>query len=913
MTNRQPDALTRIANLSPEKRALLESRLKGRHASAQSGAIPRRPTHDTTPLSSAQERLWFLDQYEPANPIYNRPLALRLAGSLDIVALEQSLSEIVRRHDILRTTFPSSAGQPRQVVTLPSFVALAVVPLPPHDEGQREIALRRYVNAEGARPFDLAHGPLWRALLLRLADDEHILLITLHHIISDGWSDGVLSRELGMLYNSFATGQPATLPDLPIQYADYAAWQRERLASGAFDEHLAYWWGHLAGAPTVLDLSTGRQRPPTQTFRGATYSTLLPTALLEALKWLSQDENATLYMTLLAAFQTLLHRYTGRDDLLIGSPIAGRTRVETEGLIGLFVNTLVLRGDLSGAPSFRELLARTRATTLAAYDHQEVPFEQIVTKLQPPRDRGRNPLVQVMFALQNTPRTDLQLAGLTAHPLRIDTGTAKFDLSLFVIETPEGARAAFEYNCGLFDAPTIERMAGHFHTLLEGVAADPDRSISALPLLTGAERHQLLVEWNDTRTDYPRDACVHELFAEQAARTPNAIAVVYEGERLTYRELDARANQLAHYLRRLGVGPDVLVGLCVERSVEMVVGLLGILKAGGAYLPLDPAYPKDRLAFMLEDTRVPVLLTQQRLRDQLPLHEARVLYLDVDWSVIAAETVEAPTNAATGDSVAYVIYTSGSTGMPKGTLITHSNVVRLFAATQAWFHFDGRDVWTLFHSFAFDFSVWELWGALLKWRGACAPPDRTCRCSRCSTRCVPVRSSRPGARSPRASGCARASRRGLPMAGSPIIARSCAPCRPARSSLTSWRARTRWDSGRCAALATTRRRPSRAYGRTRRRCGGCPNSARLTTTFQGPIRGRSRTSGRSATHWRPMAPTIHATDGDEWRPAASRYTAYRPTTLASWANGPRFSRPRAACAKASSKRRERDDSPPSIA
>jgi len=712
MTNRQPDALTRIANLSPEKRALLESRLNGRHASAQSGAIPRRPTHDTTPLSSAQERLWFLDQYEPANPIYNRPLALRLAGSLDIVALEQSLSEIVRRHDILRTTFPSSAGQPRQVVTPPSAITLAVVPLPPHAEGQRETALQRCMSEEGKHSSDLARGPLWRALLLRLHDDEHILLITLHHIISDGWSDGVLSRELGILYNTFVTGQPATLPELPIQYGDYAAWQHDRLASGVFDEHLAYWRDHLAGAPTVLDLPTDRHRPPTQTFRGATYSTLLPTALLEALKRLSQDENATLYMTLLAAFHTLLHRYTGRDDILVGSPIAGRTHVETEPLIGFFVNTLVLRGDLSGDPSFRELLARTRETALDAYAHQDLPFERLVADLQPPRDPGRNPLVQVLFTLQNAPRTDFQLAGLTAHPLRVDTGTAKFDLSLFMIETLEGAHAAFEYNTDLFDAPTIARLADHFRTLLEGVVADPDQPISALPLLTDAERRQLLVDWNNTRTDYPHDTCIHELFAAQAARTPDAIAVVYEDDQLTYAELDQRANQLAHYLRRRGVGPDVLVGLCVERSVEMVVALLGILKAGGAYVPLDPAYPAERLAFMLQDSQAPVLLSQQWLRDRLPAYDGAIVLIDAD-AAIAAAPVEAPPDGATPATLAYVLYTSGSTGRPKGVRIPHRALTNLLASMREEPGITAADTLLAVTTLSFDIAALELYLPLI--------------------------------------------------------------------------------------------------------------------------------------------------------------------------------------------------------
>jgi len=708
MTDRQLDARARIADLSPERRALLESRLKGRHVGARAGTIPRRTAHDAAPLSSAQERLWFLDQYEPANPLYNRPLALRFTGSLDIVALERSLTEIVRRHDMLRTTFPSSAGQPRQVVTPPSSVALAVVDLPPHTEGQRETAIRRCMSEEGERPFDLAHGPLWRALLLRLHDDAHILLITLHHIISDGWSDGVLSRELGILYNTFVTGQPATLPDLPIQYADYAYWQRKRLASGAFDERLAYWRDHLAGAPTVLDLPTDRQRPPIQTFHGATYSALLPTALLEALKRLSRDEGVTLYMTLLAAFHTLLHRYTGQDDILVGSPITGRTRVETEGLIGLFVNTLVLRGDLSGDPTFTELLARTRTTTLAAYDHQEVPFEQLVAELHIARDLSRTPLVQVMFVLQNAPRANLHLAGLTLESLNVETGTAKFDLSLSITETPEGLRAAFEYNSGLFDAPTIERLAGHYHTLLEGVVAAPDQSISALPLLTDVERCQLLVGWNDTRTDYPRDACVHELFAVQAGRTPDAVAVVYEDHQLTYRELDERANQLAHYLRRRGVGPDVLVGICMERSVELVVGLLGILKAGGAYLPFDPTYPRERLALMLQDSQAPVLLTQERLRDWLPKHAARVVLLDADWPVIVAETATPPTSAATGATLAYMLYTSSSTGRPKGVQVPHRALTNLLASMRGEPGITAADTLLAVTTLSFDIAALEV-------------------------------------------------------------------------------------------------------------------------------------------------------------------------------------------------------------
>ncbi|MDQ2831348.1 MAG: condensation domain-containing protein, partial [Chloroflexota bacterium] len=499
-----------------DKRALLARLLRERS----------RQPHQV-PLSFAQEQMWVLDHLAPDSPRYNVTQAFRLSGPMDAAPLERAIGEIVRRHDALRATFSTVDGRPAQVIAPPGAVVVPVVDVRDAPVNEREARAMELAAEDARRPFDLARGPLLRVSLFRLGVEEHILLVNVHHIACDGWSMGVFARELGTLYTACADGRPSPLPDLPIQYADYAAWQRDRLRDDALAERLAYWRARLAGAPTVLELPADHPRPTTGEAHGATHSIPLPTAILDALKRLSQDENATLYMTLLAAFQVLLHRYTGRDDLLVGSPIAGRTRVETEPLIGFFVNTLVLRGDLSGDPTFRALLARTRETALDAYAHQDLPFERLVAELQPPRDLGRNPLVQVIFALQNAPRADLQLAGLIAHPLRIDTGTAKFDLSLFVIETPEGARAAFEYNADLFDADTITRLSGHFHTLLEGVVADPDRPISALPLLTGAERHQLLVEWNDTRTDYPRDACVHELFAEQAARTPNAIAVVY--------------------------------------------------------------------------------------------------------------------------------------------------------------------------------------------------------------------------------------------------------------------------------------------------------------------------------------------------------------------------------------------------
>ena len=477
---------------------------------------------------------------------------------------------------------------------------------------------RRLAAEEFRRPFDLAHGPLLRVNLLRLGDKEHILLLTLHHIISDGWSMGILVQEMATLYEAFSHGTVPSLPELPIQYADFAEWQREWLQGEVLESQISYWKEQLGGNLPIVELPTDHPRPAVQTYRGKRKSRVLRKTLHEALKALSQREGVTLFMTLLAAFQTLLHRYTGQDDIIVGSATANRNRLEIEGLIGFFVNTLVLRTDLSGNPTFRELLKRVREVALGAYAHQDLPFDKLVEELQVPRDLSYNPLFQVMFVLQNAPMEPLQLSGLTLSPLEAETDTAKFDLTLELTEGPEGLTSSIEYNTDLFDSDTIERMVGHFQTLLQGIVANPDARLSELPLLTEPERHQLLVEWNATQTDYPRDKCIHELFEEQVERTPDAVALVFEDQRLTYRELNRRANQLAHYLRKLGVGPEVLVGICMERSLEMVVGLLGILKAGGAYVPLDPAYPKERLAFMVEDTGIAVVADTTRMIPAIP-------------------------------------------------------------------------------------------------------------------------------------------------------------------------------------------------------------------------------------------------------------------------------------------------------
>ncbi|HEY0543784.1 MAG TPA: condensation domain-containing protein, partial [Pyrinomonadaceae bacterium] len=662
------------------------------------------------PLSFAQQRLWFLHQLDPLDVSYNMPAAPRLTGRLNLHALEETLSEIMRRHEVLRTTFDIIDGEPVQVISPPTPLTLPVTDLSVWPATQRENEAQRLATEEAREPFNLSTGPLLRASLLRLDDEDHVLLVTMHHIISDGWSLSVLVNEIATLYTAFAAGQPSPLPELPIQYADFAQWQRDWLQGRRLDEQLDYWRRQLAGAPPVLELLTDRPRPQVQNFRGAYIHFRLSERLSEELKALCQQEGVTLFMLMLTAFQTLLYRYTSQTDIVVGTPIAGRNRSETEALIGFFINTLVLRTDLSGNPGFRELLGRVQEVALGAYAHQDVPFEQLVEELQPERDLSHMPLVQVLFAWQNTPEASLDLPGLTLSGIESDNGTSRFDLNLNAWETEQSITGFLRYRSELFDAASIERFLGHFQNLLAAIVLNPDRRIDELKLLTPAEEKQLRA-WSPTPLNDAPERLLHNLFEEQAQRTPERVAVVFEDEQVSYGELNARANRLAHYLIKHGVGPEVIVGICVERSIEMVVGLLGILKAGGAYLPLDPDYPQERLSFMLSDAGAGLLLTQNELLKNLPAHDARLICLDADRETIAQESGENPSSVAAPGNLVYVIYTSGSTGQPKGALLTHRNVFHLLAATEPLFRFDEQDVWTLFHSYAFDFSVWELWGA----------------------------------------------------------------------------------------------------------------------------------------------------------------------------------------------------------
>ncbi len=664
------------------------------------------------PLSYAQERLWFIDQLEPNSAAYNMPGALRIEGRLDVGALERAINEIIRRHESLRTVFQMSQEGPVQVISDYEGQALPMVDLGGLPAGVREQVGRELTGEEGRRPFDLSRGPLARVRLLRLGPAEQVLLYTLHHIMSDGWSAEVVNRELGTFYEAFAEGRSSPLPELPIQYADFAVWQRGWLRGEVLEKQVSYWKEQLAGV-SPLELATDHPRPAMQSFNGAAQEIKIDAATVEALKRLGAEQGVTLFMTLLAGFQVLLSRYSGQEDIVVGSPIANRTREEVEGLIGFFVNTLVLRTDLSGDPTVSELLQRVRQASLGAFEHQDLPFEILVKELQPERDLSRNPVFQVLFALNNTPQQEAQFTHLTFRPAGGAEVTTRFDLELHVWERSGEIAGVLIYNTDLFDSRTMRRMSEHFVRLVGLFVERPQNRLSELEILSASERERLLVGWNDTAAAYPKDKCIHELFEKQVEQTPEAVAVVFEGEQLSYRELNGRANQLAHYLKRKGVGPEVRVGICVERSLEMVVGLLGILKAGGAYVPLDANYPAERLKYMVEDSQVEVLVTQADLINRVPDVDGEKVCFDQDEEKIRCESKTNPAHEMRAENLAYVIYTSGSTGQPKGALVTHDNVVRLFLATETEFGFRPEDVWTFFHSHAFDFSVWEIWGSLI--------------------------------------------------------------------------------------------------------------------------------------------------------------------------------------------------------
>jgi amino acid adenylation domain-containing protein/non-ribosomal peptide synthase protein (TIGR01720 family)/FkbM family methyltransferase len=679
---------------------------------APSPPIEPAPRDGKLPLSFAQQRLWFLDQLIPNNPFYNLPSAVRLVGPLDTDALNRTVNEVVRRHEVLRTTFDTVEGQAVQNIHPSLELKVPVADLSSLSEGAREEELHRLATADARRLFDLKQGPLLRASLLRLDENVHAVLVAMHHIVSDGWSQGVLIRELALLYSAFSAGKPSPLPELPVQYADFAFWQRNWLTGDVLEEQLSYWREQLSEVAAIR-LPTDRPRPAMPSFRGARHVFFVSDRVASAVKELSGAEGATLFMTLLGAFQVLLSRYCGQEDVAVGSPIAGRNRSETEGLIGFFVNSLVLRTDLSGDPTFREVTGRAREVALAAYAHQDLPFEKLVDELQPTRDLSRDPLFQVMFALQNAPMPAVGVpSGLTLEPVHVETGTAKFDLTLAMWEWTTELRGFLEYSTDLLDGATVARMAEHLTTLLEAIARSPDAHLSELPMVTRGERLQLLQDWRGTATDHPREACVHELFETRAEAEPDKVALVFDEQQLTYGELNARANRLAHHLLSLGVGVETTVGICLERSLELVVGILGILKAGGSYVPLDADYPDERLRFMVEDCRTPVVVTQKELGEKIPEPAAGLIRVDIDSDHIAGRSDRNPDVAVSSENLAYVMSTSGSTGVPKGVEIPHRGVVRLLFGVD-YAHLDEAETLLHLSSVAFDASTFELWGALL--------------------------------------------------------------------------------------------------------------------------------------------------------------------------------------------------------
>ncbi len=680
-------------------------------------AIKRIPRQGNLPLSFAQQRLWFLDKLEPGSPFYNISGAVRLSGCLNEKALGNCVNEVVRRHEILRTTFTNSDGRAAQVISPAQMIQIPVIELKHLSDEKISSEIQRLADEESRTPFDLEKGPLIRASLLRISDQEHIFLLSMHHIISDGWSVGIIIKEVAALYESYLSGKLPQLAELPVQYADYAQWQHEQLKAKSLQTQLAYWKKQLEGIPPIINLPTDFPRPAAQTFRGARQFFQVSRNTSGALRSLCQKENTTLFSLLLSVFQLLLYRYTGQKNFTVGIPVANRNRFEFENMIGFFVNTLVLRADLSDDPDFIGYLKRVSGITTDALANQDVPFEMLVDELQPERNLSYSPLFQVMFVFQNTPVTHLKLAGLTLTPLEMETGTSKFDLTLSLFETEDGMSGFFEYSSDLFKSASVERMKGHFLQLLDELASAPEKRISEFSLLTHTEKTQILESWNHTSTEYGDGQCITTLFEKQAELTPDIPAVVCKNENLTYKELNSRANRLAHYLKKHGAAPEMLIGLSVERSLDLIVGILGILKSGGAYVPLDPKYPHERLSYMLEDTRAPILVTHHKLLNSLPEFEGDIVCLDADWKMIERENGANPDSGISVENAAYVIYTSGSTGKPKGVVVPHKGVGNLANQYGRELKISAGSRLLQFFSFSFDGSVADIFSALLN--GGC--------------------------------------------------------------------------------------------------------------------------------------------------------------------------------------------------
>lgn len=718
----------RLSALSPQQKALFELRRKQiGQAAAKARAIPRREQSGPCPASFEQERLWFIQHLYPDSAGYNISNGLTLDGSLDVDALERGLNEIVRRHEILRTGFVTIDGRPMQAIAPGLMIELPVIDLRGMAQSERQAESRRLATLQAQQPFELSEPPLFRVSLLRLSDERYEMALTMHHIVTDWWSFGIFYEELTRLYEAFSTAKPSPLPELPIQYADFAAWQRQWLQGEVLAEHLSYWKRRLSGSPPHLELPADYPRPPVQGFDGRRYFFTLPRFLSTKLKALAQQEGVTFFILLLAAFKAFLCRHSGQHDIVVGSPVSNRTLSETEGLIGYFLDMMALRADLSGDPAFREIVGRVREAVMGAYDHQGLPLGMLIESLRIQRDLSHMPLFQVSFifvhsdwkseGLSSSDNSSAKTSALSVNGLEIDTGLSRFDLTLAVTDAPDDLACFFEYNTDLFEPATIERMGEQWLTLLGGIVTNPDERLSKLPLLSKGEQRLLLTEWNDTAADYSNEQCIHHLFESQARRSPEAIAAVCGDDSISYFDLNRRAGQLASYLQAAGVGPETLVAICVNRSIEMLVAAFGVLKAGGAYVPIDPIQPTERIAFILEDARVSVVLTQQELSDKLTGCKAKSICLDVCGEIFDREITRLSVNELTPDNLAYVIYTSGSTGKPKGVQVSHRAFVNLLDAMRREIEIGDRDVMASVTTLSFDIAGLELYLPLIA--GAC--------------------------------------------------------------------------------------------------------------------------------------------------------------------------------------------------